>query len=266
MYCNTLGREKAWSRGYRKYTRTETGDRALAVAATTSATRYYKIAYCFPLCARLSTCVSQRCNCILLPVLAALIVYCILLMLHHCGLHSVAARLMLRETVVQCGNNVPMLRDTMKCIILCRYGHCSEYIWENDICRGSFGTGIDYVYVKSALGNQSTISNFLNSLKKEVVGTFDNDHDKDCEKQVFKVFCHYYLPPCGNITHPAPPSSICQEECQMVQDKCQETWNAALKTTDLVIDCSDTSKLLFPVPHCCTGAGLGMYTPFHSFP
>ena len=152
-----------------------------------------------------------------------------------------------------------------KCIIY-RYGHCSEYIWENDICRGSFRTGIDYVYVKSALGNQSTISNLLNSLKKEAVGTFENDHDKDCEKEVFRVFCHYYLPPCGNS---ASPSSICQEECQMVQDRCQRIWHSvflAFKTIDPVLDCSDTSKFLFPVPHCCTGAGLGMYTPFYSFP
>ena len=149
-----------------------------------------------------------------------------------------------------------------------RYGDCSEYIWRNDICRGSFRTGIDYVYVKSALGNQSTISNLFNSLKKEAVGTFENNHDKDCEKQVFRVFCHYYLPPCGNTTHPAPPSSICQEECHMVQDKCQRIWRSVLlafKTIDPVLDCSDTSKFLFPVPHCCTGAGLGMFLSFPLF-
>ena len=53
----------------------------------------------------------------------------------------------------------------------------------------------------------------------------------------------------------------------MVQDKCKETWNATLLVLHTqgikpVIDCSDTSIMLFPVPHCCTGAGLGM-TPLN---
>ena len=116
------------------------------------------------------------------------------------------------------------------------------------------------MYAKLSLGNQTVIADFLN---KEI--DIESGDDEDCIKMMYRVLCHYYLPPCGNTTHPAPPSSICQEECQMVQDKCEDTWNAALLALykmDIkpVIDCSDTSNLLFPVPHCCTGAGLGMTT------
>ena len=144
-------------------------------------------------------------------------------------------------------------------ILIARYGECSKYIWESDICTGSLKIGVDLVYTKLELGIQSTISDKLNK-RKQYVETIIGDHDEDCVKQVYKVFCHYYLPPCGNITHPAPPSSICQEECQMVQDKCQRTWDAlqlAFKDIEPVIDCSETSKFLFPVPQCCTGAGIG---------
>ena len=47
----------------------------------------------------------------------------------------------------------------------------------------------------------------------------------------------------------------------MVQENCQKTWNSVLLTVsdiDLIVNCNDTSILLFPVPHCCTGAGLGL--------
>ena len=115
------------------------------------------------------------------------------------------------------------------------------------------------MYAKSSLGNQSVIANLLNKIFEDN----ESGDDEDCMKEMNRLLCHYYLPPCGNTTHPAPPSSICQEECQMVQDKCKDIWNAAvvdLFTLEIkpVIDCSDTSTILFPVPHCCTGAGLGM--------
>ena len=143
-------------------------------------------------------------------------------------------------------------------ILSCSYGECSVYQTFTEVCANVLKQEVDYVYAKSSLGNQSTIADSLNKILKSVeIVTLG--HDEDCLQQVHRVFCHYYLPPCGNITHPAPPSSICQEECQMVQDKCKDTWNAALVVLDIepVIDCSDTSKLLFPVPHCCTRAGLG---------
>ena len=127
------------------------------------------------------------------------------------------------------------------------------------ICDGTVTFGIDQVYASSALGNQTTISDFLNSKMKDLDSV---SHNEDCVKQVFRVLCHFYLPPCGNTTHPAPPSSICQEECQMVQEYCSDMWNSALlalNTINHAIECNNTSTLLFPVPHCCTGAGLGLF-------
>ena len=126
------------------------------------------------------------------------------------------------------------------------------------MCEGVLRQGVDFVYAKSSLGNQTVIADFLNKEIRDI-----DSGDEDCIKMMYRVLCHYYLPPCGNTTHTAPPSSICQEECQMVQDKCKDTWNAALLLLHIgdikpVIDCTDTSKIIFPVPHCCTGAGLGL--------
>ena len=138
------------------------------------------------------------------------------------------------------------------------YGDCSVYTSETTICDNVLRSGIDYVYAKSKLGDQDAISQLLNEKTKDVE-TLIGDHNNDCVKQVFRVLCHFYLPPCGNSTHPAPPSSICQEECQMVQNNCQKTWVTlllAFKNIDPIIQCNDTSRLLFPVPHCCTDAGL----------
>ena len=135
------------------------------------------------------------------------------------------------------------------------------------MCNDVMRLGIDHVYVSLKLGNQSIIANKLNREYKDVVSLIA-DHEERCVKQVFRVLCHFYLPTCGNITHLAPPSSICQEECQMVQQECQPTWDTvlvALKTIPQIIYCTDTSKLLFPVPHCCTGAELSKPTIIFSY-
>ena len=109
--------------------------------------------------------------------------------------------------------------------------------------------------------DQSTIIQQLNDNIKDM-DTLIDDHSENCVKQVFGVLCRYYLPPCGNYTHPVPPSSICQEQCQMVQRKCKRTWDTVLfvfKDISLpTIQCNDTSKLLFSLPHCCSDGGLGL--------
>ena len=140
------------------------------------------------------------------------------------------------------------------------YGEYSVYEAHAEVCGSILKKGVDIVYAKSSLGNQTVIADFLNKKIRDITESGD---DENCIKMMYKVLCHYYLPPCGNTTHPAPPSSICQEECQMVQDKCKDTWNAALLALyqmDIkpILGCSDTSNVLFPIPHCCTEAGLSM--------
>ena len=114
---------------------------------------------------------------------------------------------------------------------------------------------MDYIYVSFRLGDQSTIAQLLNENVKNITTL---THTEYCIKEVFRVLCYFYLPPCGDSTHLAPPPSICQEECHMVQMECNTTWNTVFKNLDPILECSDTSMLLFPVPHCCTDAGLGL--------
>ena len=144
------------------------------------------------------------------------------------------------------------------------YGECSVYTSKVDVCEGVVSLGIDHVYARSRLGTQSNIAQMLNENLKSAESIIA-DQNRNCVKMVYRALCHFYLPPCGNATHPAPPSSICPKECKMVQEECDTTLNTVLLTFDEdvtpVINCNDTSSLLFPVPHCCTGAGLGM-TPF----
>ena len=124
------------------------------------------------------------------------------------------------------------------------------------MCDGALRLGVDFVFARSKLGNQSTIAQLLTKNMEEVVG----EQDKGCVDQVFRVLCQYYLPRCGNATLLATPSSICREECGMVQEDCSETWDVVMtgfEAVDHVIECNATSKLLFPAKHCCTGAGLG---------
>ena len=115
--------------------------------------------------------------------------------------------------------------------------------------------GIDYVYTRSTLGDKSTISQLLN----EKIWDIDiKAHNEDCINLIYGIMCHFYFPSCGNVTHPVGPSSICQEECQRVQENCHTTWNAvvlALGNSVTILNCSDTSRLLYPVPHCCADIG-----------
>ena len=116
---------------------------------------------------------------------------------------------------------------------------------------------IIYSYIPKSYETQSNIISILNT-KIQISDQLFANHDKDCVDQVFRVMCHYYLPSCGNISHIHPPTSICQEECFQVHSQCQETWQAArvLLTPLSFINCNDTSQLLFPLPNCCTGAGI----------
>ena len=135
------------------------------------------------------------------------------------------------------------------------------YTSQTDVCEGVVRLDIDYVYARSRLGTQSTIARMLNENVKSLESII-GDEDRNCLKIVYRALCHFYLPHCGNASNLTPPTSICPEECKMVQKDCAKTWSTVLLAfnDDMtpVIDCNDTSSLLFPLPHCCTGAGLGL--------
>ena len=157
---------------------------------------------------------------------------------------------------------------------------CEAYdnssIGETDVCANFLGPGINSVFLShSLLGVHNNTTTFLDEFIQILLGVHNNTitfldefiqnvsnisntTDKPCMEMVSRVICHYYLPPCGNITHPLPPSSLCQEECTYVQTVCEDTWMAVASVfgSDQFIDCNDTSQLLFPIPSCCTGAGI----------
>lgn len=120
---------------------------------------------------------------------------------------------------------------------------------------------MDFIYISHSRGSQSDIATLLND-KIETVSVLFATHDRECVDHVFRVICHYFFPPCGNITHTLPPHSLCQEECVHVQSTCGATWQAAELAfgLDPFINCNDTSRLLFPLPNCCTGAGITIPT------
>ena len=145
-----------------------------------------------------------------------------------------------------------------------RFGKCKAYTDDVEVyvCNGLLSPGLDRIYLPKSDETQSNIITLLNT-KIRKSNRFFATYDKDCVDQVFRVMCHYYLPSCGNMTHLLPPSSICQEECSQVQSQCQKAWQGAedLLYPHPFINCDDTSLLLFPLPNCCTGAGiiLGMF-------
>ena len=123
-------------------------------------------------------------------------------------------------------------------------------------CSDALRLGTDYVFISNTLGTQTNIGTALDKVSPLLM----TSGDKECLQQVYKVICHYYLPPCGNTTHhPLLPSSLCQEECSHVQSSCPTLWQAATAALSgfySFINCSSTSQLLFPLPNCCTGAGI----------
>ena len=138
-----------------------------------------------------------------------------------------------------------------------RFGSCQAYTGGTKVCDGVMKLGTDFVYIPKSYGTQNNISALLNTN----ISLFDT-HDKDCTEQVFRIMCRYYLPPCGIITQTLPPSSVCPKECSQVQSSCAATWQLAeeIFKEDTFINCNDTSELLFPLPNCCTGAGIRSIT------
>ena len=87
-------------------------------------------------------------------------------------------------------------------------------------------------------------------------------HLQKCSDVARQVFCHYYLPPCGNSSVFELPTSICRETCQILQETCGEDWDIAItafqqnpfvirEEIDFIV-CEDPGKPLSPLPYSCT--------------
>lgn len=145
-------------------------------------------------------------------------------------------------------------------IMYVRFGVCEAYgvnTTKADVCKDILRPGIDFVFISHNHGSQDEITALLNE-KISIFFTTGTD-DMHCLEMIFRVACHYYLPPCGNSMHPLPPYSLCQDECDHVRSKCEAVWEVAefvFGGSDSFINCSETSRLLFPLPNCCTGAGI----------
>lgn len=136
------------------------------------------------------------------------------------------------------------------------FGVCEAYMAHTEVCHHVLTPGIDYVYVSNKLNSQKAISAALNSSTNAVRDIIAN-HSRVCVEHIFKLICMYYLPFCGKSSHIQSPTSICQEECSIIQQTCHTTWQALMlsfRNINPVLACKDTSQLLMPLPHCCTGA------------
>ena len=138
---------------------------------------------------------------------------------------------------------------------LFRFGICEPYEGGIDICNEVFTAGVDYVFITKAHESQMMIAEFLES---SIPRSILLSKDDNCRKQVYAIVCNYFLIPCGNENVQHPPTSICSEECSIVEQACPSSWEVlTLGFREYrFINCSDTSSNLFPLPSCCTGVGI----------
>ena len=125
------------------------------------------------------------------------------------------------------------------------------------MCKDVLTAGADFVFITKSHGSQGNVSDFLKNKVPTSLLTH-NDDESFCLKLIQRIICLYYVIPCGNISTQLPPSSICQEECSEVQSSCPAGWQTVqLGLRDYqFISCDDTEAPLFPLPNCCTGAGI----------
>ena len=127
------------------------------------------------------------------------------------------------------------------------------------MCEDVLTAGVDFVFITKSHGSQSNISTFLK--ENALISLLTSNSDESfCVNLIQRVICLYYLIPCGTIGTRLPPSSICQEECSEVHASCPAGWQTVqlgLKNYQF-ISCDNTAASLYPLPNCCTGAGIAL--------
>lgn len=154
--------------------------------------------------------------------------------------------------------------------MFCRFGVCEPYNGTVEFCNGVLSTGLDYVFITKDHQSQENISRFLlENIPQDLL--LAQDITDYCSNQISRVLCNYYLIPCSNESLELPPTSICPEECSVVQEICFSSWRALeLGLNDYsFINCSDTTRLISPLSSCCTAVGiepvLGKIVKMHTY-
>ena len=150
----------------------------------------------------------------------------------------------------------------------CRHGFCVPF-YPTDIptmCDNVYEPGVDFVYVPYTRSG-GKYSDLIKDMSQFAL--LLNQPLATCDLPVDQLLCHYYLPPCGNVTHYEPPTAVCPEVCNIFVEQCPNEWVAALdvfKQSGQVyiedglqfINCSSPGQHLAPLPYCCTDAGLNI--------
>ena len=90
-----------------------------------------------------------------------------------------------------------------------------------------------------------------------------------CYEPARRVLCHFFLPPCGNVTVFQPPTTVCPKQCKLIGELCPTEWakvvdlfsanHIALSESGLqLIDCNSPGKYLSPLPYCCSDIDVGL--------
>ena len=153
-------------------------------------------------------------------------------------------------------------------ILFCayRFGNCVPFTLreQENICDGLYTPGVDHVYIPYR--RQDGIYSRFISVTENAELIRQNTPDK-CLDLGIRVFCHFYLPPCGNITVFEPPTSVCMEVCNYLRELCPLEWEVLatfFEQNDAIfrplgitfINCSNTGEFLDPLPYCCSDVGL----------
>ena len=126
------------------------------------------------------------------------------------------------------------------------------------LCDGLYTPGVDHVYIPYRRQDVALITLLENA------AAFRERVPDKCLDPAIRVFCHYYLPPCGNTTLFEPPTSVCMEVCNYLGDLCPSEWEQAVTFFEVnealfyeaFINCSNTGEYLDPNPYCCSDVGV----------
>ena len=149
-----------------------------------------------------------------------------------------------------------------------RYGNCVLYRHPEteNFCDKLFMRGVDHVYIprKRNSGRFSALIAFISGITPLIHNPATN---AKCLDMIDRLLCHYYVPPCGNSTVFEPPTPVCPHVCNYITEICEDAWEEIFKMAQNVdeylapkgltlINCSNPSEYLPPVPHCCSNLGI----------